>query len=262
MDVDAVAAAIRFANAEAVAPHFRSLRAGEVHEKAAGEVVTVADRECERLLSGLLKDIADVPVVGEEAAAADPSLFSMLDAHRAWLVDPIDGTSNFAAGRADYAIMVAFLERGRPAAAWIFQPEFDRMATAVRGAGAFMNGVEVVPPSPSANSADWHGIVKARFLPDDVKRRVRSAMNDFGDELPPTGCAGTEYPDLISGVASFLLYWRTLPWDHAAGVLLAEEAGCRAIRPSGSPFSLLDDGAGLLVAPEAILERLRQSLFG
>lgn len=74
MDAEAVAQAIRFAHDQVIAPWFGALTSDEVDEKPAGDVVTVADRECERLLGPLLRDIEDVPVVGEEAVGQDPSL--------------------------------------------------------------------------------------------------------------------------------------------------------------------------------------------
>lgn len=99
MDLEAVARAIRHAESEEIAPRFRRLRDGDVEEKSPGEVVTAADRGCEELLTSLLRDIRDIPVVGEEAAATDPELVERIATSReVWLVDPLDGTANFAAG--------------------------------------------------------------------------------------------------------------------------------------------------------------------
>ncbi|WP_431904794.1 inositol monophosphatase family protein [Nonomuraea sp. bgisy101] len=78
----------------AILPRFRALADGEVTEKSPDEVVTVADREAEELISRGLRGVVDAPVVGEEATAGDPRLLMALrEAPAAWLVDPLDGTS-------------------------------------------------------------------------------------------------------------------------------------------------------------------------
>ncbi len=123
IDVDAVGRAMGEAHRLAIAPHFRSLAADDVEEKEAGEVVTVADRAAERVLGPLLREVIDAPVLGEEAAAADPSLLDLVGAPGPlWLLDPIDGTANFAVGSPTYAVMVALLRDGETEAAWILQP--------------------------------------------------------------------------------------------------------------------------------------------
>lgn len=66
----------------------------------------------------------------------------------------------------------------------------------------------------------------------------------------------------MAGEHAFLVYWRTLPWDHAPGVLLAEEAGCRARRPDGGDYSVGSDAAGLVVAHRSVIDDVRTGLFG
>lgn len=261
VDVDRVADAIRVAHTETVAPLFRSETLA-VSENEAGELVTTADRACEEALALSLQTIADIPIIGEERAASEPSILAALDSDSPmWIVDPIDGTSNFAAGRPDYAVMVALADQGECVAGWIFQPERSRMLVAVKGAGVMDDGTELEAPRPSSDPSSWSGIVKDRFLPPEVRQQVEVAHGELGPRGSVDGCAGTEYPDLIDGRVEFLLYWRTLPWDHAAGVLLAEESGCRALRPNGRAFSLRDGGSGLVVAHESIVDDVRRRLF-
>jgi fructose-1,6-bisphosphatase/inositol monophosphatase family enzyme len=66
--------------------------------------------------------------------------------------------------------------------------------------------------------------------------------------LPGNHCAGREDPDILRGVQDFVLFWRTLPWDHAPGVLLLQEAGGVARRFDGTPYEPGDDRNGLLAA--------------
>ena len=262
MNFDAVAGAIRHAHAEAVAPRFRSLAAGEVDEKSPGEVVTVADRACEELLSPLLRDIVDAPVVGEEQASVDPSVTDLLHTSDAsWLVDPIDGTANFAAGSPEYAVMVGFVEHGQVTASWIFQPEFDVMLVAALGAGATRNGVSVTCGEPSADVGTWRPVIKDRFLPPEVETSVRNGAASFGPRHLGANCAGFEYPALVAGEHTLLLYWRTLPWDHGPGALYAREAGCQVVRPNGEDYVLTDGGSGLVVCHRAITAKARRLLL-
>ncbi len=263
VDFEAVEAAMRHAHATAIAPRFRALADGEVEEKSPGEMVTVADRDCEELLAPLLREIVDAPVVGEERASADPSIIGLLESSpAAWLVDPIDGTSNFAGGSPDYAVMVAFVEGGEPTAAWILQPEHDVMLVAAVGAGATRNAEPVQAPQPDEDPSRWLPVIKDRFLPPDARARVERAIPSLGPVHQGGHCAGIEYPGLISGRHSLLLYWRTLPWDHAPGVLFADEAGCVALRPDGARFSITDGGEGLLVCHRSIAADALELLLG
>lgn len=277
MDTDAVADAIRFAHRETIAPHFGTLKAESIEHKSVGEIVTVADRDCERLLGPLLRDVIDAPILGEEATAAEPAL---LNAARGWdsywLIDPIDGTASFADGDPHYAVMVAHVDRQRTVASWIFQPELDHMAVAVRGAGATFDGRKVMTPEPGADPGSWSGVLKDRFLPDDLRASVSEASTAFGPLHDGSHCAGFEYPALVSGRHRFLSYWRTLPWDHAPGVLYATEAGCRAVRPGhfahgyhadhrgdhGADYAVHDGAVGLVVAHRTIAADVAAHLFG
>ena len=113
MLIEQVAFAVREVGTTEVVPRFRSLASGDITEKSRGDFVTIADQECERVLSARLREIRELPVVGEEASALDPSLLDLVDAAPAvWVIDPIDGTSNFVAGNVNFVVMVALIEAG------------------------------------------------------------------------------------------------------------------------------------------------------
>jgi fructose-1,6-bisphosphatase/inositol monophosphatase family enzyme len=92
------------------------------------------------------------------------------------------------------------------------------------------------------------GIIKTKFLPDDLKVSVARRAGAMKEVQPGSGCAGADYPALIAGTSDFALYWRTLPWDHAPGVLLLGEAGGHAARLDGSAYRAGDSQPGLLAA--------------
>src|SRR5689334_7472853 len=118
-----VTALMRGVAATAVTPRFRMLADHEIAEKSPGEIVTVADREAEQLLHDGLEALG-IParIVGEEAAAQQPELLDGIGEGLVWLIDPLDGTANFAAGRSPFGMMVALIEDGVPLAGWILDP--------------------------------------------------------------------------------------------------------------------------------------------
>ena len=116
--LEEVAGLIREVATTIVLPRFRRLDAEDIQQKSPGDVVTVADHESELALeAGLTRLLPGSEVVGEEAVAADPGVLGrMADRGAVWIVDPLDGTNNFAAGKTPFAVMVALLRGGEPAA--------------------------------------------------------------------------------------------------------------------------------------------------
>ncbi|MDH6113371.1 fructose-1,6-bisphosphatase/inositol monophosphatase family enzyme [Kitasatospora sp. MAP12-15] len=273
MLIDQVTEILREAAEVAILPRYRALAAGDVVEKTPGEVVTVADRQAEELITRRLRGLLDVPVVGEEAAAASPALVAALrEAPAAWLVDPLDGTANFVAGRPEYAVMAALVRHGQTVASWIVQPAEGRSYVAERGSGAWQDGVRLHRPPAPRDPAELRGAALTRFLDPAARAHLEATAHRFAALGPGTKCAGVDYPHLTTGEADFLLYQRTLPWDHAPGVLLLTEAGGTARRPDGTDYRPSDPEAkrGLLIAADpqcwqtvhGLLERFRSGSSG
>ncbi|WP_245571784.1 inositol monophosphatase family protein [Microvirga subterranea] len=239
---------MREAATMAILPRFQKLAANEVEEKTPGEVVTAADRDAEQLINPrLAKLLAGSRAVGEEAAAANPALMDRLDEGRVWLVDPLDGTSNFVAGLPTFSVMVALLENGQTLASWLLEPVSGRLCIAVRGEGAFIDGVRTWAPTMSLSAPDCRGSVLTRFLPDDLKQQVAARSHMVAEVRPGAKCAGVDYPSIIEGTQDFLMFWRLLPWDHAAGALLVREAGGHVAHLDASEYKPSDRRPGLLV---------------
>ncbi len=236
---------------EAVLPSFRNLADHEVTEKSPGEIVTDADRLAERLLTPRLSALLAAPVVGEEATAEDPSLLEVLaDDGYVWLVDPIDGTRNFVAGDDGFGMIVALVKDRVTVAGWILQPLTGTMHHAIKGGGAFRNSESSVVRSPaSGDLGQLRGKALTKFLPiDTVLNAIETNQHRFGELDRGAGSAAIDYTRLVDGETDFNLYWRSLPWDHAAGVLLCEEAGATARRPDRTAYAAHQTGAGLLAA--------------
>ncbi|MCG8511084.1 MAG: inositol monophosphatase [Rhodospirillales bacterium] len=225
-DFGAVSDILREAAAEEIMPRFRHLSRSDVREKHPGDLVTTADLESEKRLTAALSAL--VPgsvVVGEEACESDPSrLKSLAGDGPVWLVDPVDGTANFAAGRPCFAVIAAYVVAGETIAGWIYDPVNKVMAVAGVGEGAWIGEQRLSVASPRP----------VRELSGAAPRRVRKRLEKQGpvDGAPMPAslgqymCCGREYMDLARGELDFGRYGRRLkPWDHAAGILIHREAG-------------------------------------
>lgn len=220
-------------------PRFRNLAKDEIREKKPGDIVTVADLASEqRLASGLARILPGVPVVGEEAVEADRSLVELIGrpGESCWIVDPLDGTANFAAGRDRFAMIVCLVHDTRTIGGWILDVPNDRMAAAELGRGVTLDGVTVVPGAPARPPA---GMIGDRIR-KEFDRQLTGSRRDRLGELSTLRCAGREYIEILAGRYDFNLYRMTKPWDHAAGALMLAEAGGAAIRFSGAPYGPAD----------------------
>lgn len=265
MDVDPndVCRVLEHVAATELTPRHGSLRAQDVSEKSRGELVTTADRAAEAALTtALSRLLPGVPVVAEEAAAADASLLDLIaTAPQVWLVDPLDGTRNFVDGSTDFAVMVALVRAGETVGAWVYRPADDRMYVAQRGAGAVVNGDPLRrAPAPEAVHL-VRGVALARFMGPDQQVQVDVARTRLAWLGPGRACAGVDYPLVAEGEQDFVLFWRVLPWDHAPGALLVSEAGGFVGHLDGAPYAPTSARPGLLVAADVETHRRVAATF-
>ena len=225
------------------------------------DVVTEADREVERLILGRIQDARpDDGVLGEEGASVQGS------SGLTWVVDPIDGTVNYLYGLPHYAVSIAVVEGDPDPLTWtsragvVFNPATGELFTAEAGAGAFLGErrLQVNEPVPldlalvatgfayKAETRAFQGDVVARLLPQvrDIRRQ------------------GTASLDLcfVADGRYDAYFERTLsPWDHAAGALVAREAGASVTGMRGAAPSrdfVLAAEPSVAAALEALLDRL------
>jgi len=264
-----IAALLRTAARAEIMPRFRQLEAGAIRTKSGPlDLVTDADEAAERMIeAGLRARFPGCVVVGEEATAADPSLLGRLvDADLAFVVDPVDGTSNFAAGLPLFGCMAAMLRRGEIVGAWIYDPMGDDTAIALRGEGAWIETPSggrhdlrvAAPVAPSAMVA----CVSWTYLAVDIRAAVTARLPNLAGALS-FRCAAHEYRLAAGGHVHGLFYTRLMPWDHAPGWLLHREAGGYAARFDGSAYGPGTTSGGLICTPDrASWEALRAALLG
>lgn len=235
------------ASERAIMPRFRQLGADQVRQKARDELVTIADIESEAILTeGLSKILPEAAVVGEEAADADPALLNLLGNRLCWVVDPLDGTANFAAGEGPFGILIALTDHSQTIAGWIFDPLSGRFIASKLGEGTAFDG-EIVR-SRESDGRPRTAAISSLFIDPDRLAGLHDALDPHFQAAPIPRCAAEQYPRIIMGVNDLTLFERTLPWDHAAGILCLTEAGGVATRFDGSPYRVGDERTGLIAA--------------
>lgn len=248
----AMAALLRRVARDAILPRYRKLAESEIAEKAPDDLVTIADGEAEAMLGeGLEQILPGLAIVGEEAAHADPRVLARLSGD-CWIVDPLDGTHNFAHGRPPFGVLIALAERGEAVAGWIYDCLSGRFCHARHGGGAFING-ERIAARPSGETPPVAAI-STIFMDVAERERVRAHVAPHYRLVDTPRCAAEQYPRLALGANDVSIFNRTLAWDHAAGVLWLNEAGGKACRPDGAAYRV-DQGerTGLLGAASPAL---------
>jgi fructose-1,6-bisphosphatase/inositol monophosphatase family enzyme len=238
-----------------ILPRFGTLGSGDIEEKKPGDLVTVADREAEVEIARMLREVEPgVLVVGEEGVFTDPrSLDALPAAEHAWVIDPVDGTRNFARGRPDFAVMLAEVYRGEAVRGWIWQPIHRLLYVTERGCGVTRNGEQLSPPPPSPRAVP----LGASYLPVPGEEHAEVKL------VRSWGSCGIDYPKLIEGEVDFLCYRSMFPWDHLPGALMVTELGGRVATDTAVDYNAAAIGRRLLSATDPRLWQVaRDALFG
>ncbi|MET9254621.1 inositol monophosphatase family protein [Streptomyces sp. NPDC003717] len=237
---DDVAEAVRKAAAQEIMPRWRRLAEHEVDQKSGPhDLVTDADRKAEQYLTEVLGALLPGSVVvGEEAVHANPATYEAVRGpDPVWIVDPVDGTRQFVHGDAGFCTLVALARHGTLLASWTYAPVTDRLATAIRGRGAHLDGERLWagPPEPGRE------LSVATSHPDfttDEQKRSLLGLRTPGVAPRPCGSAGLEYLAVARGELDATAFSWEAAWDHAAGLLLVEEAGGTHLTRTGEPFRI------------------------
>jgi fructose-1,6-bisphosphatase/inositol monophosphatase family enzyme len=241
-DVTHIADILAEAARTEIMPRFKALGDHDVRQKTSiFDPVTEADEAAERAISAQLR--ASFPgalIVGEEATAADPSLLDRLaDAPLAFTVDPVDGTRNFVAGLPLFGVMAAAIVRGEIVAGVIHDPVCQDAAYALKGQGAWLSReahppvrLHVAKPGPLDC---MEAIAGTHYLPEPLRTTVLTNLPRLGSATW-LRCSAHEYRIAAAGFCHVLFYNRLMPWDHAPGWLLHQEAGGFSARFDGSGY--------------------------
>ncbi len=214
-----------------IMPRFRRLSADSIRQKtSATDLVTDADEAAERQLTDALRDLyPHAVIVGEEAAAAEPCILGKIaDAELAFIIDPVDGTANFASGVPLFGVMLAVVCRNEIQCGIIHDPVGGDWVMGLKGAGAWLRRGDgssepikvgqAKPVSAMIGAASWY------HVDSPLKEQIAANQANFGSTFG-FRCAAHEYRLLATGGCDFVAYHKLMPWDHAPGVLIVEEAG-------------------------------------
>jgi len=213
-------------------------RYGQPHTitlKGAIDLVTETDVASEAaIVASLTADTPAIPIMTEETKASHGTT-----AQRLWIVDPLDGTTNFAHGFPFFAVSIALLDRGKPMVGVVYAPLLDELFHAVRGCGARLNDKAI---SVTAANRLVEALVATGF-PYQVEETLSTVMRQMQAVLPKVrdirraGAAALDLAYVACGRLDGFYEMNLQPWDTAAGWLLVQEAGGMTTTFAGAPFS-------------------------
>lgn len=229
-DIDALAPLVREVAKAELLPRFART---ERRFKADGSIVTSADLAVQARLAEALADLTPaVPLLAEEMPEAQQRALLTDAGARLWCLDPLDGTGNFAAGIPFFAVSLALIADGCPVLGLVYDPLRDECFAAQRGRGAWVDGQSLQPAAPALPLSRCIAMIDTKRLGERaghfVVRPPYSSQRSFGS-------VALEWCWLAAGRCQVYVHGRQALWDYAAGLLILEEAGGRAMTLDGEP---------------------------
>ena len=218
------------------------------------DVVTEYDRRVQELLMTRLREA----VPGARFFCEEMDDRDRLDAPQLFIIDPIDGTMNFVHGFHHSCISVAYAESGTVTAAAVYNPYVDELFTAVRGAGAYLNGSPIrVTEAGLGASVVCYGTSPYDASLADRTFRLARRVYDASLDLRREGSAALDLCTVAAGRAGLYFEMKVSLWDYAAGDLIVREAGGVCCQTDGSPFPADGGRTGIAAgSPKAMAEFL------
>ena len=259
MDLDALVAEASAILDAATEPFIAGHRADSAVSKRGDDFATKVDLEIERQVVDALVKATGIGVHGEEFGGAE------LDSPWVWVLDPIDGTFNYAAGSPMAAILLGLLHAGDPVAGLTWLPFTGERYVAVAGGPLMKNGV---PQTPLANVELTESVIgigtfnadsRGRF-PGRYRLAVLAELSRVSSRLRMHGATGIDLAYVADGILGGAISFGHHVWDHAAGVALVRAAGGIVTNLAGEEWTP-DSRSALAAAPGVhaqILEILRK----
>ncbi len=202
--------------------------------KSDGSLLTATDIALqERISKILLSHFPDIPVLGEEMTEVEQA--SILATGNCWVLDPLDGTSNFSHGIPVYSVSLALMQQGEVVAGMVYDPNREECFHALKGAGAFLN------QQPLNRRDDEPCQLKHAMSMIDTKRLPTKLAVAIATENPyhsqrSFGSVAIDWCWLAAGRIQTYLHGKQRLWDFAAGALVAQEAGCLTVTMQDAPI--------------------------
>lgn len=244
----------RTARAE-IMPRFRNLTAGQISTKSnASDLVTEADTAAEEMIArAILRLFPNAVILGEESSLNDAkSREKAAAAELAFIIDPVDGTWNFAHGVPLFGVILAATRFGKPIFGLLYDPITDDWITASEDGPALQS--EIAAPSKRLATASGgafetlSGIVHVSLMSADHQTAFAPLIPDFA-RIETMRCSCHEYRLMAQGAVDFVLSGKLNPWDHAAGAFICTQAGGVARFLDGRDYGIAQSEGFLLCAP-------------
>ncbi len=239
--------------------NWRNLPHGSVEEKRKNDFVTHADRESEqRIIDVIHGRFPGDAFLAEEGGARGGSGAGA----REWIIDPLDGTSNFVSGFPFWCVSIAAREGDEIVAAVVWDPLRDEMYTAERGGGAWRNGTRLAV----TGRRSLEGAFVATGFPFRNRHKIDSYLALFkavffdARAIRRAGSAALDLAYVAAGVFDGFFEFRLAPWDVAAGALLVEEAGGVLTDFDGGKRYL--ERGNVVAGPAGVAEGIRRAASG
>ncbi len=249
-DKDWLIAQVREVAQTEIMPRFRHLSADQIASKSApDDLVTEADLRSEDCLTGRISArFPDALVIGEEAVAANPAVLADLaGAELAFVLDPVDGTWNFAHGLAVFGVILAVTQFGKPVFGLLYDPVLQDWVEASTGQGAMFQN-RAIPPSKGATPPT--GYIPLFLFTKEQQHQLAATFPEFRRVLS-LRCSCHEYRMLAQGHVDFCVSAKLNPWDHLAGALAVQEAGGVARMLDGRDYDAhISDGVLICAVDE------------
>ncbi len=255
-DIEFLGDCLRHVAEEEIMPRFRNAAAASVSEKTSSvDLVTQADLRSEAYLTAAIRErFPDALIVGEEAYEADRSVVPALaDADLAFVIDPVDGTFNFAAGLPVFGTILAVTVKGETVAGIIHDPALGDTVISLKGAGAFQQKRNCEPVRLKVAEPVELGRMVGAMACSHMEEPDRSRIAGNMAKIRMTfafNCSAYEYWMASSGKLHFIGHAKLMPWDHLAGVLTHQEAGGHTAKFDGTPYRPGEISGGIISAPD------------
>ncbi|MDA0659910.1 MAG: inositol monophosphatase family protein [Planctomycetota bacterium] len=227
----------------------------EFREKAPADLVTQADLQSQQCIQERFsRELPDFDFLGEESTDSDQPDLSKLT-RPVWIVDPLDGTTNFVHGLPAFCVSIALWDARGASVGVIFDPTRDELFCAERGGGAFLNRRRIVP-------SDCHDLASALVAASFPPRACRGSpeVEQFLNVLPESravrrwGSAALNLAYVACGRLDAFWSSSVRAWDVAAGSLLVSEAGGAVSDLVGAPFRINDPQILVAASPQLALQ--------
>ncbi|KAH0564534.1 inositol monophosphatase 1-like [Cotesia glomerata] len=221
-----------------------AIQGGKNIETKAGDwdLVTEYDKKVEQILiDGLVKEFPTHKFIGEETVSKT-NILPELTAAPTWIIDPIDGTTNFVHAFPHTCISIALLVNREPEIGIVYNPVLEQMFTARRGRGAYLNGKPIKSSDVFELRQSLVCIEASYATIEDIRDIILGRIEAFvtiAHGIRTLGSAALTLCHVAMGAADVYHTDNLMPWDVAAGVLIIREAGGHVIDTSGGDFNIM-----------------------